>query len=326
MQVAVLGTGIMGAGMARSLLRAGHSVRVWNRTGAKAERLAADGAVVADTAAAAVQGAEVVLVMLFDTAAVLDVLAAASERAGDSDRAKDSAGAGGSEGANDSEGAKDSEGAGGSERAGGSEGAGGAVWLQASTIGQAGMTEVAALAAGRGLRLVDAPVMGTKGPAEQGKLVSLLSGDEAYVRAARPAIDAYSARTVYAGPALGAASALKLVCNAWISTVNAAVGQSFALAQGLGLDPALFVEAISGGAADNQYLRMKSDMIAKGDYPPSFTLDGAVKDVELILAAARAAQVGDDVLAGLATAYRRASEAGHGEEDMGAVYHAFPPR
>jgi 3-hydroxyisobutyrate dehydrogenase len=131
---------------------------------------------------------------------------------------------------------------------------------------------------------------------------------------------------VYAGDSLGAASALKLVCNAWISSVNAAVGQSFALAQGLGIDPALFVEAISGGAADNQYLHMKSDMIVKGDYPPSFTLDGAVKDVELIVAAARGASVADDVLTALAATYRRAADAGHGEEDMGAVYYGFPPR
>jgi 3-hydroxyisobutyrate dehydrogenase len=284
MRVAVLGTGIMGAGMARSLLRAGHSVTVWNRTAARAEPLAADGATVAGTAAEAVAGAEVVLVMLFDTAAVLDVLAAASRHASD------------------------------------------AVWLQASTVGQEGMLEVAALAAGRRIKLLDAPVMGTKGPAEQGTLVALVSGDETFVQAARPAIDAYSARVVYAGGSLGAASALKLVCNAWISSVNAAVGQSHALAQALGIEPGLFVEAISGGAADNQYLHMKSDMIAKGEFPPSFTLDGAVKDVELILAAARGAAVGDDVLAGLATAYRRAAEAGHGEQDMGAVYYAFPPR
>jgi 3-hydroxyisobutyrate dehydrogenase len=288
MQVAVLGTGIMGAGMARSLLRAGHTVRVWNRTTAKAEPLAESGATVAGTAAEAVAGAEVVVVMLFDTAAVLEVLTAATS-------SSDASG-------------KD------------------AVWLQASTIGQEGMLEVAALAAGRGLTLLDAPVMGTKGPAEQGTLVQLVSGDADAVAKARPAIEAYSARVVYAGPSLGGASALKLVCNSWISTVNAGVGQAHALAQGLGIDPALFVEAVNGGAADNQYLHMKSDMIAKGDYPPSFTLDGAVKDVELILAAARGAQVGDDVLAGLATAYRRASDAGHGEQDMGAVYYAFPPR
>ena len=78
MQVAVLGTGTMGAGMSRSLLRAGHTVRVWNRTAAKAEPLAADGATVAGSPGEAVRGAEVVLVVLFDTAAVLEVLAAAS--------------------------------------------------------------------------------------------------------------------------------------------------------------------------------------------------------------------------------------------------------
>jgi 3-hydroxyisobutyrate dehydrogenase len=280
MRVAVLGTGIMGAGMARSLLRAGHAVTVWNRTAAKAAPLAEDGATVAPSAAEAVDGAEVVLVMLFDTAAVLAVLTAATE--------------------------------------GGSD----AVWLQASTIGQVGMLEVAALAAGRGLKLVDAPVLGTKGPAEQGKLVALLSGDPAFVAAAQPAVDGYAARSVDAGPSLGAASALKLVCNAWISTINAAVGQSHALARGLGIDGGLFVEAMNGGAADNQYLHMKSDLIAKGEFPASFTLDGAAKDVELILAAARGAGVGDDVLAGLTSAYRRAAD-GHGEEDMAAVYYAF---
>lgn len=248
MQVAVLGTGIMGAGMARSLLRAGHAVTVWNRTAAKAAPLADDGATAAATAAEAVAGAEVVVVMLFDTAAVLSVLTEASP--------------------------------------GGSD----AVWLQSSTIGQEGMLEVAALAAGRGLRLVDAPVLGTKGPAEQGKLVALLSGDPADIAVAQPVIEGYSARSVDAGPSLGAASALKLVCNAWISTINAAVGQSHALAQGLGIDGGLFVEAMTGGAVDNQYLHMKS------------------------------------VLTGLTTAYRRACDAGHGDEDMAAVYYAFPPR
>jgi 3-hydroxyisobutyrate dehydrogenase len=281
MQVAVLGTGIMGAGMARSMLRAGHAVTVWNRTATRAQPLAADGATVAGTVAEAVDGADVVLLMLFDTAAVLDVIAAAADKASD------------------------------------------AVWLQASTIGRDGTDQVAELAIARGLRLVDAPVLGTKGPAEAGKLVSLLSGDPAAVAAARPAVDGYSARVVDAGPELGAASALKLVCNAWISTVNAAVAQSVALAEGLGLDPALFVAAMDGGASDNPYLHLKSDMIASGEFPPSFTLDGAVKDVELILAAARRASVGDDVLAALAGTYRRAADSGHGDQDMAAVYFAF---
>lgn len=280
MQVTVLGTGTMGAGMARSLLRAGHAVTVWNRTAARAEPLAADGATVAGTAAEAVAGAEVVVVMLFDTEAVLSVLAAGA----------------------------------------GSD----AVWLQTSTIGPEGTAAV--VAAAPDLRLVDAPVLGTKGPAEQGKLVALLSGDAALIEAARPVIEGYSARSVSAGPVVGAASALKLVCNAWIATQTAAIGQSIALAEGLGLDPALFLDALRGGAADSAYLHAKAEIIAKGDYPPSFSLDGALKDVELILAAARGVQVADDVLAGLAATYRRASGAGHGAEDMSAVYTAFVPR
>jgi 3-hydroxyisobutyrate dehydrogenase len=282
MQVAVLGTGIMGAGMARSILRAGHDVRVWNRTAARAQPLADDGATVADTAAAAVDGAEVVLVMLWDTAAVLDVLGAAGPAAPR------------------------------------------AVWLQASTLGPEGIARVEA--AHPDLRLVDAPVLGTKGPAEQGKLVSLLSGSPADIETARPAIEGYSARSVFAGERLGPASALKLVANAWVATMNAAIGQSIALAEGLGLDPTLFGEAVRGGAMDAPYLHLKAELIAKGEFPPSFTLDGALKDVELIRAAARGASVADDVLAGLVAVYGRAVEAGHGDEDMSAVYLAFPPR
>ena len=80
--VAVLGTGVMGAGMARSLLRAGHSVAVWNRSRARAEPLASDGARVAASPAEAVAGADVVVTMLFDTAATGDVVGAAAEAFG----------------------------------------------------------------------------------------------------------------------------------------------------------------------------------------------------------------------------------------------------
>jgi 3-hydroxyisobutyrate dehydrogenase len=282
MQVAVLGTGIMGAGMARSLLRAGQDVRAWNRTAARAEPLAADGATVAETAAAAVDGADVVVVMLWDVAAVLDVLGAAAGSAPD------------------------------------------AVWLQASTVGPDGMARIAA--AHPDLRLVDAPVLGTREPAEQGTLIALLSGSPDDLEAARPAVAGFSARSVYAGERLGAASALKLVCNAWVATMNAAVGQSMALAEGLGIDPELFLDAMRGGASDAPYLHMKAELIAKGDFPASFALDGALKDVELIQAAARGASVADDLLSALAAVYARAVEAGHGDEDMAAVYLAFPPR
>ena len=135
--VTVLGTGTMGAGMARSLHAAGLPVRVWNRTPERARPLADDGITVETDLAEAVRGAHVVITMLFDA----DSVAQTVEAAGDAL-------------------------------------APGTVWLQTSTVGVAGCDRLVELASDRGLVLVDAPVLGTKGPAEQGALVVLASGPD----------------------------------------------------------------------------------------------------------------------------------------------------
>lgn len=281
MLVAVLGTGIMGVGMTHSLLRAGHTVRVWNRTPQRAQPLASDGATVAASAAEAVRGADAVLTLLFDADAVLDV---AGEMAGD---------------------------------------LGDAVWIQASTIGLDGVVRVAAFAEERGLTVLDAPVLGTKQPAEDGKLVSLVSGDPAAVERVRPVLDAVAAKTVRAGERLGQGTALKLVCNAWIATLITGLGQSLTLAQRLGLDPNLFLEAIGGGAMDLPYAHAKAPSMLAGEYPTSFAVDGVIKDVGLIRAAARDAGVPDDLLETVERLFRVAADHGHGPDDMAAVRTAF---
>ena len=124
---------------------------------------------------------------------------------------------------------------------------------------------------------------------------------------------------------MGQASALKLACNAWIGSLTAALGQSMALAEALGVDPDLFLEAISGAAVDSAYAHVKGELIRNGDFPPSFALDGVVKDLGLMLDAARGAGVTDTVLAALLSVFRKASEDGHGAEDMAAVHAAFRP-
>jgi 3-hydroxyisobutyrate dehydrogenase len=136
--VAVLGTGIMGAAMARNLLSAGMEVRVWNRSREKAEPLAEDGAKVTDTPAEAAEGADFLITMLSDAGAVEEavggnVLPALAE---------------------------------------------GGVWLQMSTVGTEGSDRLEKPAAERGVAYVDAPVLGTKQPAEQGALTVLASGPE----------------------------------------------------------------------------------------------------------------------------------------------------
>lgn len=280
MRVTVLGTGTMGAGMARSLLRAGHDVTVWNRTPERAAPLATDGARVADDPAAAVADAEAVLTILFDAGSVLDTM-------------------------------------------GGLDLPEGCVWVQAATVGIEGTERVAALASERGWLLLDAPVLGTKGPAEQGALVVLAAGEDRALEAARPVTDAIGSRVVRAGTEPGRAARLKLACNAWVASLTAALGQSVALAEAMGLDPRLFLEAIEGGPVDAPYAHLKGDAMIAADWSPAFAVDGVAKDLGLIRDAARATSTDDTLLSAVLEMFERTSAAGHGADDMAAVRTAF---
>ncbi|GGZ72621.1 NAD(P)-dependent oxidoreductase [Streptomyces echinoruber] len=282
--VAVLGTGIMGAAMARNLLRAGHTVRAWNRTRAKADPLAADGAHVTATPEEAVRDADVVLTMLYDGTTALEVVrqAAPALRPG-------------------------------------------TAWVQSTTAGIEAVGELAALAREHGLVFYDAPVLGTRQPAEDGTLVVLAAGPAEGRDLVTPVFDAVGARTLWIGEdgASAAATRLKLVANSWVLAVNAATGEALALAKGLGVDPRAFLDAIAGGALDLGYLRAKADVILGGRLtPPSFAVTTAAKDARLIVDAGARHGVTLDVAAASAARLERAAEQGHGEEDMAAAYFA----
>jgi 3-hydroxyisobutyrate dehydrogenase len=198
------------------------------------------------------------------------------------------------------------------------------VWVQSTTVGPEGMARIAEAAGGAVDRLLDAPVLGTKQPAESGNLTVLVSGPEAARRRAAEVFDAVGARTLEVGDTLGPASALKLVCNSWVASINAATGQAMGFADALGLDPRLFLEAIQGGAADSAYAQVKGGIMAERSWDdPSFALDSVRKDVGLMVDSARGAGFPDDLLAALLGLYDRASEDGHGGHDMAAVRAAF---
>ena len=197
----------------------------------------------------------------------------------------------------------------------------GAVWLQTSTVGPDGAREIGRRAGGR---LLDAPVLGTRKPAEDGALVVLASGPRDLLERARPALEAIGSRTVDVGDDIGAASALKLACNAWVALLTAGTAQSLGLARALGVDPALFLDAISGGAVDAPYAHLKGGaMLADDTGTVSFALDGVRKDVALMVDAARGAGFPDDLLTTVLALFDRASQAGHGADDMAAVKAAF---
>lgn len=170
--------------------------------------------------------------------------------------------------------------------------AAGTVWLQTSTVGIEGADRTVELARELDLVLVDCPVLGTKEPAEQGKLVMLASGPEEVRDRLGPVLDALGSKTLWLGEA-GAGSRLKMAANAWLFMVTAGVAQSIALAQGLGLDPRQFLAAIEGGPLDTPYAHLKGEMMMAGDFPVSFGLTGAAKDARLIRSALQAAGVSD---------------------------------
>ena len=279
--IAALGTGVMGAPMARNLARAGHDVRAWNRSPEKAAALRDDGVDVRDDPADAAAGADIVLTMLADADAALDV----GRRANLAD---------------------------------------GQIWWQASTIGIDGIEQCAALAQETGATLVDAPVLGTRLPAEQGNLVVLASGPDSALDALAPLFDAVGQRTMRVGPA-GTATRLKLAVNLWVLVVTQGTAETIAFAQSLDVKPEWVLEALEGGALDLPYFRMKSKLMLDEDFPASFALALAAKDARLVAEAAARHGADLPVAAAIAERFTQATEAGHGDEDMAATYRLSKP-
>jgi 3-hydroxyisobutyrate dehydrogenase len=277
--VAVLGIGSMGHGMAASALRAGIPTIVWNRTMEATRDLAQLGAEVAETAAGAARRAAIVVTMVTDADAVISIARDQGMLAAL---------------------------------------APGAVWAQMSTIGVAGTDRVTAIAGADrpDVMLLDAPVSGSKDPAERGQLTIFASGPSAARSRVAPLFDALGQRTIWAGEA-GAGTRLKLVNNTWLAFAAEAVAASVALARRLGLDTETVVDALDGAPLVSAWQAAKLRRIADGEFSAQFALSLALKDVRLALQAA-----GDDrfaALACLADEWQQAVDQGLGEQDLTIV-------
>jgi 3-hydroxyisobutyrate dehydrogenase-like beta-hydroxyacid dehydrogenase len=310
-KVAFLGTGIMGAPMARNLARAGHPVALWNRTREKAERAAAaiaalrndraashskdvamhnDHAATQQCAAArvardpadAVDGAEVVVTMLADPAAVMAVLEGGGALAA-------------------------------MQR--------GAVLVDMSTVDPGTSRQLAGAARGRGLGFLDAPVSGSRAPAEEGTLLILAGGDPAELARARPVLEAMG-RVLHVGDA-GAGASLKLVVNSLGAHMLAGLANALVLAARLGLDPSRALEAIQAGPFRAPVHDRHGGRILDGEFAPDFTLALMRKDQELALAAGSAAGYEMPTLGAIVEVIRAATEDGHGGEDLAALVRRF---
>jgi 3-hydroxyisobutyrate dehydrogenase len=278
-KVAVLGTGIMGAPIARNLAAAGHDVTVWNRTPERARALQGEVARVADAPADAVAGAEVVITMLSDGDAVLSVA-----------------------------------GEGGALAAMGDD----AIWAQMSTIGLEGTERAQAMATERGVAFADAPVLGTRQPAEQGALTVLASGPDDVLDRLEPLWEPIATRVERLGPA-GAGTRTKLVSNMWVIVLVEGVAETIALAEGLGVDPRIFLRVIEGGPLDSTYAQTKGSAMIERRFPTAFPLRLAAKDARLVDEAARRHGLELPLPKAIEEQMRRASEMSHGDEDLAAT-------
>jgi 3-hydroxyisobutyrate dehydrogenase len=285
-RICLLGTGLMGAPMARNLAMAGFEVSVWNRTAARAAPLREEGIAVAASPAAAAQGAECLVTMLADADSTESALA---------------------------EGVLDQL-------------APGAAWAQMATVGSAGIGRLAARAAAAGVTFVDAPVLGSVQPASEGALTVLASGPQSGRERLAPLFDAVGSRTIWLGPRIGAASALKLVLNHWILCLLENLAETLALAETLGVEPDDFLGAIEGGLIDAPYAHFRTGPIVSRSFePPLFRLSMARKDVGLIISSLEEQGADLPLIRAVAQQFDRAIALGHGEDDTSATFLAGVP-
>ncbi|HEY0449945.1 2-hydroxy-3-oxopropionate reductase [Actinophytocola sp.] len=279
-RIAFIGLGIMGLPMAANLVRAGHEVSGYNRTAAKAAKLADAGGTAAGSIAGAVRGAEVVITMLPDSpdveAVVLGddgVLAAAGK---------------------------------------------GALLIDMSTVAPATARTVAERAAEAGLRALDAPVSGGEQGAVDGTLSIMAGGDAADFSAARPILEAMGSTIVHVGPA-GAGQTVK-AANQLITAGNLgllAEAVVFLDAHGVDLGPA--IEVIGGGLAGSKILDRKAPAMLNHEFTPSFRIDLHHKDLGIVADAARAAGVVTPMAATVTQLMAAAKAQGHGDLDHSAL-------
>ena len=277
--VAVIGAGIMGSAMARNLVAAGLNTRVWDRSSSATAPLADAGAVVVASAREAVRDADVVITMLPTADAVDSVFF----DGGAADALAD-----------------------------------GSVWAQMGTIGVEATLRIRdRLAAQRpNVTFVDAPVSGSKGPAEQGQLLILASGPATAADALRPVFDVIGRKTVWLAE-VGQGSQVKLVVNAYLSILIEGVAETMELADRFGIGHQELADVIEGGPLDAPLAGAKLHKMDRGDYAPEFPLEWALKDVDLAISTAPGEA--PPLLAALSGQWHAAVAAGHGRQDISAA-------
>ena len=280
MKLAFCGLGLMGAPMARRLLAAGHEVRVWNRSAAKAGPLVTLGAQAAATPADAARGADGVLVCLYDAAAVEAVVFGLD----------------------------------------GVAAAGGVRWLVDHSTSHPEATRLLAqrLAREVGAAWYDAPVSGGVAGAEAGTLAVMVGGEERHFDQVRQIIGAYAANITLMGPA-GTGQATKLCNQTIVATTVLAIAEALGFARRNGIDIGRLPAALAGGWADSRPLQVFVPRMAHAQPQIIGALATMLKDVDTVMAIAGTCGAPMPLMANVQQLLRQAEALGLGPAELSAV-------
>lgn len=282
--VAVLGLGAMGHAFAANLLKKGFTVHGWNRTRARGEDLESAGLKLADTPEQAVAETEVVIAMLADGQITESVFTQIEKALKQN-----------------------------------------AVLCQMGTIGTEKTDAlIARFAAARpDVTYIDAPVSGTKAPAENAQILILASGNKEKAQALEPVFAAISKGAQWLGEA-GAGSRMKLVINSWLIGLMQSLAESARLAETFGFSTDDLWKTLEGGPLAAPYAKVKLGMIESGDFTPQMHLIWALKDANLALDAANGTPL--PALKNIADLWQKAVDAGYGEQDLSVIYQYLKDR
>ena len=280
-QFGFIGLGIMGTAMARNLVKAGYPVIVWNRTPDKIRELEEMGACVAHSPAEVVARCDITYAMMADPAAARSVCFG-----------KDSVLAGMSSGKG---------------------------YVDFSTVDADTSREINAAITAAGGRFLEAPVSGSKKPAEDGTLVILAAGDRTLYDEVLPCLEKLGKKILHLGE-VGNGARMKIVVNMIMGGMMAAFCEGLALGEKAELNLADILDVLDSGALANPMFRLKGAGITAGNYATAFPLKHMQKDLRLAI------DLGDRLNQPLPCAatvneqYKEAKKEGYGDEDFSALY------
>jgi 2-hydroxy-3-oxopropionate reductase len=278
-----IGLGIMGGAMAANLLKAGFKVTIWNRSSEKGVELSGLGAVVATTPREVVESCHITFAMLADPVAAEQVCF-------------------GPQGV--LEGIVPGKG-----------------YVDMSTVDADCSRKIGAAIVARGGRFLEAPVSGSKKPAEDGTLIILAAGDRTLYDDAMPALEKMGKKILFLGET-GKGAEMKLVVNMIMGGMMAIFCEGLALGEKAGLASADLLEILDAGAIANPMFRLKGNLITQGNFATAFPLKHMQKDLRL--ATSLGDRLGQPLFAAATAneAFKKARAAGLGDEDFSALFKA----